>query len=554
MLRRGWHHREFEMLLFIMKVYSSYSPIHSKEDNRLRSLKMLIKIKKGVASNLYSSMEDVRRFLVQYPPKSCSLDTLPTFVLREFFDKLLPFIPTMCNVSMQHGTLPESQKAAIVTPILKKYDLDPDDVRNYRPISNLTFLSKVIERIVASQLTRYLQENKLLPDHQSAYRQGHSAETALLKISLRHPGCRRFSSGNAPWTARPERGLRHCWSRHPPNKASSVVRCHGICIGLNRLIHPASKSIGQLPRSNFHTDTAAIRRATRISPWTTPVHPLHLRRDINCHITRCWSSLVRRRQSTLSPLSRPPINRLPPRDWQNASRVLSGGCDQIGWNWIRTKPNSRGLGPGNSWRRSETAVFTNWGTPHQIFNLGKESGGDIRSRTGNGPARKQHNKKLFLPAETVAIYQTIAHNGSLEDTGSFPHIKSCGLLQQHILRSHEHCPTKIAIRSQCGGQADHEHKEIRSHHACAQGSTSLASHSPTHHFQNCNLRSEFAPRPWPFISQSILHPHLGNRGQSPPSISCTKTPFHTSNQDTSLRAKKLPCLRTGRVELSARWH
>ena len=128
------------------------------------------------------SMEDVRRFLVQSPPKSCSLDPLPTFVLREYLDELLPFIHTMCNVSMQHGTLPESQKAAIVTPILKKYDLDPDDVRNYRPISNLTFLSKVIKRVVASQLTGYLQENKLLPNHQSAYRQGHSTETALLKI------------------------------------------------------------------------------------------------------------------------------------------------------------------------------------------------------------------------------------------------------------------------------------------------------------------------------------------------------------------------------------
>ena len=88
----------------------------------------------------------------------------------------------MCNVSLQHGLLPESQKAAIVTPILKKHDLDPDDVKSYRPISNLTFISKVIERIVASQLTGYLQMNRLLPDHQSAYRQGHSTETALLKI------------------------------------------------------------------------------------------------------------------------------------------------------------------------------------------------------------------------------------------------------------------------------------------------------------------------------------------------------------------------------------
>ena len=128
------------------------------------------------------SIVEVRKLLIRSPPNSCSLDPLPTFILREFLDELLPFICIMCNVSLQQGLLPESQEAAIVTPILKKHDLDPDDVKSYRPISNLTFISKVIERIVASQLTGYLQMNRLLPDHQSAYRQGHSTETALLKI------------------------------------------------------------------------------------------------------------------------------------------------------------------------------------------------------------------------------------------------------------------------------------------------------------------------------------------------------------------------------------
>jgi len=57
----------------------------------------------------------------------------------------------MCNASMRDGNLPISQKAAITTPILKKRGLDVDDVKSYRPMSNLTFISKVIERIVAAQ-------------------------------------------------------------------------------------------------------------------------------------------------------------------------------------------------------------------------------------------------------------------------------------------------------------------------------------------------------------------------------------------------------------------
>jgi len=128
------------------------------------------------------STEEVRRTLLESPVKSCSLDPLPTFLLREFVDDLLPFIRTMCNASLRVGQLPESQKAAIITPVLKKPGLDADECKNYRPISNLTFISKVIERLVARQLTEYLQDNKLLPTFQSAYRRGHSTETALLKI------------------------------------------------------------------------------------------------------------------------------------------------------------------------------------------------------------------------------------------------------------------------------------------------------------------------------------------------------------------------------------
>ena len=79
--------------------------------------------------------------------------------------------------------LPISQKSAIITPILKKAGLDPDVAANYRPISNLTFISKVIERIVAGQLTAYLVANNLLPTKQSAYRAHHSTETALLGIT-----------------------------------------------------------------------------------------------------------------------------------------------------------------------------------------------------------------------------------------------------------------------------------------------------------------------------------------------------------------------------------
>ena len=116
------------------------------------------------------------------PSKSCSLDPIPTNILKEFQPELLPFLTRMCNMSLQEGCLPTTQRQAIVTPRIKKPRTDASEVKNYRPISNLTFLSKVIERLVCKQLVTYLEANNLLPRYQSAYRRHHSTETAVLKI------------------------------------------------------------------------------------------------------------------------------------------------------------------------------------------------------------------------------------------------------------------------------------------------------------------------------------------------------------------------------------
>ena len=105
------------------------------------------------------------------PDKTSDLDPVPTWLVQEFAPIFAPFFARVFNDSLEKGYLPASQKKAIVYPGLKKSSLDPEELSNYRPISNLSFVSKLLEQAVHAQLLLYLNDNNLLPSVQSAYRQ-----------------------------------------------------------------------------------------------------------------------------------------------------------------------------------------------------------------------------------------------------------------------------------------------------------------------------------------------------------------------------------------------
>ena len=73
-------------------------------------------------------------------------------------------------------------QSACITPTLKKAGMDPADPKPYQPLSSLTVLSKLLQRLVSQQLLAYLKEINLLSSHQSAYRDHHSMETADLRV------------------------------------------------------------------------------------------------------------------------------------------------------------------------------------------------------------------------------------------------------------------------------------------------------------------------------------------------------------------------------------
>jgi hypothetical protein len=128
------------------------------------------------------SIEEITKLIKASPTKSCKLDPLPTHLLKDCLEALAPAITNVVNLSLAESTFPQEMKQALVTPLIKKPTLNKEVLSNYRPVSNLSFLSKVTEKAVAKQLTEHMTTHKLHVPIQSAYRQNHSTETALLKV------------------------------------------------------------------------------------------------------------------------------------------------------------------------------------------------------------------------------------------------------------------------------------------------------------------------------------------------------------------------------------
>ena len=98
--------------------------------------------------------EEVLRLLTTAPTKSCELDPFPSRLLVRHRLEVIPIITQIANASLTHGEFSSQLKTALVHPLLKNPGIDCI-FRNYKPISNLPFLSKLIERIVCNQITQY---------------------------------------------------------------------------------------------------------------------------------------------------------------------------------------------------------------------------------------------------------------------------------------------------------------------------------------------------------------------------------------------------------------
>ena len=116
------------------------------------------------------STEDLRKIILEAPTKSCPLDPIPTKILKEYIEQLLPTLLKIINTSLATSTVPKSFKQASISPLLKKPSLDRNVLKNYRPVSNLPLLSKILEKVVSKTLSSHRANNSLNVPLQSAYR------------------------------------------------------------------------------------------------------------------------------------------------------------------------------------------------------------------------------------------------------------------------------------------------------------------------------------------------------------------------------------------------
>ena len=127
--------------------------------------------------------DDVAEVFKSLPNKYCALDPVSAELYKQCLQHLCSYIKYIVNLSLSQGIVPTLFKEALVKPKLKSHTLDKDMLKNFRPLSNLSFMSKSLERSAFKQLVGHLESNKLFSNFQSAYQKYHSCETAITKIT-----------------------------------------------------------------------------------------------------------------------------------------------------------------------------------------------------------------------------------------------------------------------------------------------------------------------------------------------------------------------------------
>ena len=129
-----------------------------------------------------ATVEEIDEIIKECGIKCSPTDMFPTSIMKENFECMKEKLTHLVNLSLSSSSC-DGIKVADIIPNVKNSKLDPNALKSYRPVSNLTFLGKLIERVVLRRLNEHLKKNNLEIPEQSAYKKDYSTETLLVRLT-----------------------------------------------------------------------------------------------------------------------------------------------------------------------------------------------------------------------------------------------------------------------------------------------------------------------------------------------------------------------------------
>ena len=115
---------------------------------------------------------------------TCGLEPFPTQLFMSHLIFIINIILRIVNLYFSSGEFPAFCMSASISSVIKKQGLDSEILKNYRPVVNLSFILKISEKAIATQIHSHLLNNDIVDNFQSAYKTGHSCETALIRVYI----------------------------------------------------------------------------------------------------------------------------------------------------------------------------------------------------------------------------------------------------------------------------------------------------------------------------------------------------------------------------------
>ena len=227
------------------------------------------------------------------------MDIIPTSLVLHCQSVFSEIIWRLANLSFCEGRFPGKFKQASVTPLLKGRSLDKSLPSNYRPISNLNFISKVLERLFVSRFQPHILGSSNFNRYQSAYRPGCSTETALQLLLDRIIFCVRWGKTNLTHFIRFKCGLWYGWPRYFTKAAFLQFRRLWCRSFLDWILPLWQNTVCTHGLTLISCDSMHCSCTPRIRPWATTLLCLHFPTVHHCSVPSGPSAAVRKRYAIL---------------------------------------------------------------------------------------------------------------------------------------------------------------------------------------------------------------------------------------------------------------